>query len=461
MRVSTAWLLLLGSLLLVVACGVFVAAEFSFVTVDRATVERAAREGDPGAEGVLSALQRLSTQLSGAQLGITVTNLAIGYMAEPAVAALIAGPLESLTGMSPGAARGVSLVVALALATAVTMVYGELVPKNLAIAEPFRTARAVQAPMRGFTRGTAVVIRVFNGTANRILRAIGLEPQEELASARTAQELLSLVRRSAEQGTLEKGTASLLQRSLRFGDKQAIDVRTHRTQMVTTTHEQPVSDVLALSRESGHSRFPVVRGGAGAGEEVVGIVHVKHAVAVPPAQRPHVPVRAVMVPPVLVPETLPLDGLLETLRSGGLQMAVVVDEFGGVDGVVTLEDLVEELVGDVLDEHDQPVPVATGRDGRWTVDGTLRPDEVADLTGLQLPEHSSYETVGGLVVRELGRLAAAGDSVVVPVTVPSGAQEACLLEVVSTEGRRVGTVALELLVPLEAEDLPEPGRSEA
>ena len=221
-------LLLIVSLGLVLACGAFVAAEFSFVTVDRSTVERAVEEGDAGARGVLDALHNLSTQLSGAQLGITLTNLLIGFMAEPAIAKLIDGPLEDL-GVPSGAVSGISVAIGLILATAFTMVLGELVPKNLAIALPLGTAKLVQGFMRGFTRVFRPVISLFNASANAVLHRLGIEPQEELASARSPEELTSLAARSAQQGTLAPDTATLLQRSIAFGDRRADDVMTPRT----------------------------------------------------------------------------------------------------------------------------------------------------------------------------------------------------------------------------------------
>src|SRR3954451_695915 len=237
-------LLLLPALALVLACGAFVAAEFSFVTVDRAAAERAE------AHGVLRALRTLSTQLSGAQLGITVTNLLIGYLAEPSIASLVGGP------------EPLAVAIALVLATGFTMVFGELVPKNLAIAQPLATARAVQGFMRGFTTATRPVIALFNGAANALLRRIGIEPQEELASARSAQELVSLVGRSAEQGTLERGTATLLQRSLVFGDRRAHEIMTPRGRMVTVAVDDRATAVLDAARASGRSRFPVTNGEA-------------------------------------------------------------------------------------------------------------------------------------------------------------------------------------------------------
>jgi len=204
---------LLVSLGLVVACGVFVAAEFAFVTVDRGSVERAAAQGDRRARGVQSAMRSLSTQLSGAQVGITITNLAIGYLAEPAIANLVDDPLAA-AGLPDSWVRPVSLAIGLGLATVLTMLFGELVPKNLAIARPLATAKATQAFQRVFTTVMKGPIWVLNGSANSIVRWLGIEPQEELRSARNSDELASLVRRSASMGTLDASTARLMERSV-------------------------------------------------------------------------------------------------------------------------------------------------------------------------------------------------------------------------------------------------------
>ncbi|HYO36083.1 MAG TPA: hemolysin family protein [Geodermatophilus sp.] len=405
------WLLVLVGVVLILACAAFVAFEFSLVTVDRPTVEREAAAGVRGSAGVLAALRTLSTQLSGAQLGITVTNLAIGFVAEPSIAALLRGPLESV-GLSGGAARSVSITLALVLATALTMVFGELVPKNVAISDPLRTARAVSGFQRGFTRATALVIRFLNGWANALLRRLfGVEPQEELASARSPEELTSLVRRSGRQGTLPTETAALLERGLAFGELRASDAATPRTRMTTVPAAAPVAEVLTAARDSGHSRFPVVSD-AGV-DDVVGMVHVKHALAVARDRRAGTPVSAVMLPALFVPTSRRLDDLLGDLRRGGLQMAVVVDEYGGTDGVVTVEDLVEELVGDLADEHDEETgdDVVDRGDGTWSVSGLLRPDELAAATGLAVPADRHWETVGGLVLHVLGRIPDVGDRI--------------------------------------------------
>jgi CBS domain containing-hemolysin-like protein len=440
-------LLVIVSVALILACGGFVAAEFSFVTVDRSTVDRDAEAGDRRAIGVRAALRRLSTQLSAAQIGITLTNLLIGFLAEPSISALLEGPLSSL-GVSEGAVSGVALAIGFILANGLTMVFGELVPKNLAITHPYETARAVQGFQRGFTVSLGPVIRGANNLANWILRKMGIEPQEELASARSPDELGSLVRRSAEQGTLELPTATLLERSLDFGERRADDAMTPRVRVETLEPDEPVMAVIEAARESGRSRFPVVEEGS---EQVQGIVHVKHAVAVPYERRRDIPVSEVMADPVLVPSSMELDPLLTELRKVGLQIAVVVDEFGSFDGIVTLEDLIEEIVGDVRDEHDpREDPVRQVGEGIWGLSGLLRPDEVADRTGVELPEDEDYETVAGLIVFELGRVPGQGDSVTVRAEDDEGRPLEADLTVLTMDKLRVDRVRLEVR-PVEDE----------
>lgn len=431
----TEWLLLALAVVLVAGNAVFVAAEFSLVTVDQASVEEAAQRGERGAAGVLRARRSLSTQLSGAQLGITVTSLVVGFIAEPSLAALLADPLESV-GLPRAAATGVSVALALAFATVFQMVFGELVPKNLAIARPMPVARAVTPLQRGFTTGTRPLIAVLNGAANRLLRAAGIEPQEELRSARSPQELASLVHRSAQQGTLARSTAQLLTRTLAFGDRTADDVMTPRRRVRFLGADRPVAAIIDAADATGHSRFPVL--GDGGVDDVVGVVHVKNALAVPPEQRERATVREVMVAPVLVPASLELDPLLARLREQGLQIAVVIDEYGGTDGVVTLEDLVEELVGDIADEHDRPGAHARRRgDGSWSLSGLLRLDEAAAATGVPFADGEHYETLAGLVLHQLGRMPAPGDIVTEPA---SGTRVALMVE--RMDGLRIDRIRL-------------------
>ncbi|MEP9365168.1 hemolysin family protein [Nocardioides sp. CN2-186] len=441
----TAWLLLATALLLIVACGVFVAAEFAFVTVDRTKVDQAAAAGDAGARGVQLALRSLSTQLSGAQVGITITNLAIGYLAEPAISDLIDGPLESL-GVPDNAITPVAVGIGLALGTILTMIFGELVPKNLALAKPMEVARATQRFQRTFTAIARGPIRVLNGSANAFVRRLGIEPQEELRSARSSTELASLIQRSADLGTLDVETAELMERSVEFGSRTAGEIMTPRVRSSSLDVNDRATALLELTRATGHSRFPVVD----AEENVVGTVHVKHAVALPMNERATTKVKHLMVRPIIVPDSLRLDPLLALLRKDGFQMAVVMDEYGGFAGIVTLEDVVEEIVGDISDEHDRlSANARLHRDGTWSLSGLLRPDEVEDLTGIELPDHEDYDTIAGLVLQVLGRVPEVGDLAEVQVPDRSDPDEPreqlAILTVDRMDGLRIDRLTLRLL----------------
>ncbi len=406
----TEWLLLALGGVLTLATGVFVAAEFSLITLDRPDVEREAAGGSRSAGSVLAGLRTLSTQLSGAQVGITLTTLLVGYLVEPSLSRLLEGPLTD-AGLPEGAVEPVSIGVGIFVATIVSMLVGELIPKNLAISVPMATARWAVPLQRGFTWLVRPLIVVLNGSANKLLRSAGIEPREELTSARSTTELSFLVKRSAEAGTIDEGTANLLTRSLGFSQHTAADVMTDRLRMRSLASEQTAQDVIEAARATGFSRFPVTDGSP---DDIVGVVHVKKAVAVPRERRAEVPVGALMTDVVQVPETVRLDPLLVDLRSQGMQMAVVTDEYGGTAGVVTLEDVVEELVGEVADEHDRDRPrVLPQRDGSFLVPGQMRPDQVRELLDLQVPDDPSYETLAGFVISRLGRLARTGDEVVV------------------------------------------------
>jgi CBS domain containing-hemolysin-like protein len=440
------WVLLGFSVALMLACGVFGAAEYSLVAVDRAAVERAAASGDRAALGVRKALRNLSTQLSGAQVGVTITNLVIGFLAEPAIAEILRGPLRS-AGVGRGAVTGVSVTIALVLATVATMLIGELIPKKIGIAVPLQAAQATQGVMRLFTTVVRPAIHVLNGSANAIVRAVGVEPQEELRSARSSDELASLAGRSASEGTLDEETAHLVQRSVAFGPRTAGEIMTPRMRTAVVDVNDPVSEVIELSSTTGFSKFPVIKGST---DHIVGSVHVKQAVAVPRGERSSTSVREVMVPATVVPESLRLDPLLSLLRGEGFQMAIVSDEYGGTAGVVTLEDVVEEIVGDIADEHDRSAARMRQRpDGSWIVSGLLRPDEVLDATGVALPEHEDYDTVAGLLVQRLGRIPEVDDTVEVPlpVVIPDDDDaepvvEHAVLRVVRMDGRRVDRIGI-------------------
>lgn len=438
----TSALLLVLALLLVAACGFFVAAEFSLVTVDRIAVDQEVAAGDATASGVQQALRTLSSNLSGAQLGITLTNLGIGWLAEPAVSGLIGPPLRSI-GVAESAIAPISVVLGLIASSVITMVFGELVPKNIALALPMRTAKATQAPLRAFAKVNAGPIRLLNGTANALVRRFGIEPQEELRSARSSSELTSLIQRSADEGTLDADTAELMERSVEFGTRTAGEIMTPRVRQHSLEDGDRAQAVIELARRTGHSRFPVLD----EHEAVVGTVHVKNAVALPVHERATTRVKHLMAKPILVPDSLRLDPLLALLRKESFQMAIVLDEYGDQAGIVTLEDVIEEIVGDIADEHDTlGARARLRRDGTWSLSGLLRPDEVEDLTGVALPEGDEYDTIAGLVLRLLGRIPLRGDSAEVAVPDLSDPDEPgeriAVLTVEHMDGLRIDRLSL-------------------
>jgi len=394
-------------MILTVGTGFFVASEFALVNLDRHDLEDRQSKGETMLGPTIGALKVTSTHLSAAQLGITLTTLLAGFTLEPALSVWLR-PLFDGWGLNETTSRVVATIVAVAIATLLSMIIGELVPKNFALALPRQTAKVVIPFQVVFTTVFKPFVALLNGTANAVLRGIGIEPKEELSSARTADELKSLVRRSASQGSLDRDTATLLARTLAFSEHTASDVMTPRPRLAAVERTDTAAAVIELARRTGYSRFPVVDDGP---DDIVGVVHVKQAVAVPRERRGSVPVSALQTDALRVPETMKLDTLLGELRARSYQLAVVVDEYGGTAGVATLEDLVEELVGEVSDEHDRSrAGVVRSRD--WlTFPGALRPDELLERAGVTVPEDGPYETVAGYLMSELGRIPAAGDTV--------------------------------------------------
>jgi CBS domain containing-hemolysin-like protein len=358
-----------------------------------------------------------------------MTTLLTGYVMEPSVGALIHAPLAAV-GVPEAVAKSVSLILAMVLATLLSMLLGELVPKNMAIALSFRIGRALARPQLMFTAVFKPAIILLNGFSNKVLNVFGLEAKEEISGARTPAELASLVRRSAAMGTLDPGTANFISRTLNFSGRTAADVMTPRIRVETIDADQPVSDILDAARRTGYSRFPVIGDSA---DDIRGLVHVKKAIAVPGERRPNLEAGAIMTDVLRVPETIHLDALLAELREGNLQLAVVLDEYGGTAGIATLEDLVEEIVGEVADEHDRVRPgLLQSASGDWYFPGLLRPDELSEqIPGLTVPDEAAYETVGGYVMSELGRIPAVGDT----VDVGGGT-----LSVTRMDGRRVDRI---------------------
>lgn len=419
---------LLAVALLILANAFFVVAEFALVTVDRDRVEALAGSGNRRAKGALAALQRLSFNLSGCQLGITVTSLVLGFIAEPTIATV----LEPLLGPLPEAARpGIAIALALVLATVTQMVAGELVPKGIAIALPMPAVLAVAVPIRVYGLVFGPVIRFLNGAADWTVRRLGIEPREELRSVRSLEELELLIHSSRREGTLDPDAYHLLARTIRFGHKTAADALVPRVDMTAIPAAATVAELSRAAVATGHSRFPVVGDGP---DDVVGVAHAKDVLSCPVGEREHTPIKAVTAPAHFIPEGRDLESLLTEMRAEGIQMAVVVDEYGGVAGIVTLEDLLEEIVGEIEDEHDPVSPglTATLPAGTYVLDAGSHPDEVGEITGLHIPE-GPYETLAGFVLERLGHLPEPGEEV---------GHEGWRIEVLEMDRHRIASVRL-------------------
>lgn len=402
---------LLGVFVLIALNGYFVAAEFAFVSVRRADLE-AQRDRHPKRVGrALDILKRLSFMLSGAQLGITVTSVVIGFIAEPSIGQALQPALESI-GIGESAVEPVAFAVAFLLATAAQMLFGELFPKNLSIARAEGVSLRIATVTWLYTKIAAPVIRLFDSSANALLGLFGVEPIEELHGGVTADELDFIVEESVREGHLTAQQAELLSRSIEFPVLDAVDAMRHRRDVMTIPATAGGADLRAVAAQS-HSRLPVVAAADGAsGDEVVGVVEVKDLLAVPVADRDSVRVEEIMRPPLIVPEHLPLPDVLVRMREHITEMAVVVDEFGEFSGIITDEDLAEELVGPIEDEHDEePEPAIEELGERtWMVPGEMRLHEVERETGIELPE-GGYDTVAGLLLDRLGHFPEVGEVV--------------------------------------------------
>jgi CBS domain containing-hemolysin-like protein len=392
--------------LLTAATGYFVAQEFAYVAVDRERLRVLADEGDAAAERALGITQRLSFVLSGSQVGITVTALLAGYVAEPFLGEGTAGLLGA-TGLPEPVTTTISMVVALLFATVVQMVLGELAPKNLAIAKPEAVARALSRSTVIYLTVTGPLIRVFDATATRLLRAVGIEPVEELPQGATSEDLDRIIETSKSHGALDARAARLLDHGLDFRTRTAAEVMRPRVDVTSIGAAEPASRVVELL-DTGHSRFPVIGDGL---DDVIGVVSINDVVTVEPSARSTTTVRDLATDPVALPESCPLPQVLDRLKAAHRQMAVVVDEFGSFAGIITLEDVAEELVGEIRDEDDLPEPVIERDGDGWLVPGRARVDEVAEATGVRLPEDELYDTVAGLLMARLGRLPATKEGI--------------------------------------------------
>jgi CBS domain containing-hemolysin-like protein len=415
--------------LLTVLTGYFVAQEFGYMAVDRSRLKASAAAGDPGAERALGITRRTSFMLSGAQLGITVTGLLVGYVAEPLIGAGI-GELLGGVGVPQAAGIAVGTVLALLFSTVVQMVFGELFPKNLAIARPEPVARRLAWSTRMYLAAFGWLIRLFDHASNLLLKVLRIEPVHDVEHAATPRDLEHIVAESRDSGDLPVELSTLLDRTLDLHERAAEHAMIPRPRVTTVAGDQPISRVVELMA-GGHSRLPVLGEDV---DDVVGVICLRDVLALDDGD---VEVREVARPPVMVPASLPLPDVLQRLRSADEEFACVVDEYGGLAGVITLEDIAEELIGEITDEHDPlgaDQAIADG-DG-WTLSGTVHIDEAERLLGLDLPD-GDYETIAGLVITTLQRLPEPGDNVLVDLPRPAGEEEDEPLRQVSITVREV------------------------
>ncbi|WP_336213891.1 hemolysin family protein [Nonomuraea sp. LPB2021202275-12-8] len=404
---------LVAIFVLTLATGYFVAQEFAYVGADRITLSQQAAAGDRKAAKAVQVMERLSFMLSGAQLGITVTALVVGFIARPALAELIAPALTAL-GLPAGMVGAVALAIGFGLATVIQMVLGELAPKNYALARPEPLARALAGSTLIYLKVAGPIIKLFDTSANKLLRAVGIEPVEELHHGATLEELGHIIGESEARGHLRGSHADVLERALAFSDHTAEEVMVPRVEVVAVAASATVPELDELIAARGHTHYPVL------GEtldDVVGLVSLRDVAAVPPAEAATTRVGDIAHDVLIVPFSLSLPDLAAQLHARGEEVACVVDEHGGLAGLVTWEDVAEELVGEIADENDLDTPLAVRRDGGWELDAGLRIDEIALETGLRLPDEDEYDTLAGLVLHRLGRFAVPGD--VITVALPA------------------------------------------
>lgn len=407
-------------LLLTAATGYFVAQEFGYMAVDRSRLKARAAAGDTGAARAVKITGRTSFMLSGAQLGITVTGLLVGYVAEPMIGVGI-GELLGGVGVPQAVGVAAGTLLALLFSTIVQMIFGELFPKNLAIARPEPVSRSLAWSTASYLKAFGWLIWLFDQASNLLLKVLRIEPVHDVEHAATPRDLEWIVAESRDSGELPAELSMLLDRVLDLHERTAEHAMIPRPRVTSVAGDEPVSRAVELM-ESGHSRLPVLGSSI---DDVLGVVCLRDVLKLDSKALETVVVRDVVRGAIMVPASLPLPSVLDRLRGGEDQFACVVDEYGGLAGVITLEDIAEELVGEITDEHD-PVDegaasIADG-EGGWLLPGTLHIDEVERLLGHDLPS-GDYQTIAGLVINELGLLPEPGDAVTVELPRRAGAED--------------------------------------
>lgn len=396
----TGWYLLIA-LGLLIANGLFVAAEFALTAARWTKLEELAGGGNSRAKVALASVRELSFMLAGAQLGITMASLGLGYVAEPAVAAIIEAGLHNVVELPEGALHTISLTAALAVVVFLHMVIGEMAPKNIAISEAERTALWLAIPFRLYANIFRPFIAVLNAMANGSLRLMGIEPQNEIFSKHTAEEIASMVEESAKQGMLREFEHRLLTGTVALGERDAASVMVPRTEMTALPVTATPADIEKVVTDTGHSRLPLYAQDL---DDIAGFFHAKDLLRIPDDKREDAVSRRYIRQMLVVPESRKLRPLLIDMRRRRQHLCLVVDEHGGTSGVVTLEDLLEELVGEIRDETDvAELGIERLGPGRYVVPGSLHVTDVSDHLGLALPD-GEYETMAGFLMDRLGRI---------------------------------------------------------
>ncbi len=396
------------ALALIAANAFFVASEFSLLALDRSQLETLKR---PRRVRLINGLfDRLTFYLSTAQFGITLSALLLGFVVEPILVQLFEPVIEPLFGEN--LSHGAAIILSLAIATTAHLVFGEQIPKLYAIGQPLRTASLLGPAMRVFSTVVGPVTSLLNNLSEKAVKVFGLSPSTPHDSVVSVQDLEYAVKSSGEGGTIDPADVELLMASLRFGTKTAADVFIPRVEVVAVGHSATAADLAELSLETGFSRFPVVTEAEGSLnlDAIVGLVHVKSVFEVPPGERSSRRVEEFCTEAFAVPPSVALQSLLGEMRKRRFQMAVVLDEHGGMAGIVTFENIVEKLVGEIVDEYDEEVkPSEAGSSGN-VISGLLRADEVLEAAGFEMPP-GDYETIAGFVLHELERIPAEGEIV--------------------------------------------------
>ena len=420
---------LIAIIALVLLNAFFVAAEFALVGSRDTRLREMANAGDRKAALARKTVAHLDRYISATQLGITLASLGLGWIGEPA----LAGAIERFflwlpDSLSAIATHTVAVAIAFSIITALHIVLGELVPKALAILFPERVSAWLAAPLIGFAWTLHIPISLLNGAANGLLHLVGVRVPSEHERLHSPEEIRMLVEESKVGGQLEQDDAELLAGVFEFSEKQAEDVMTPRTKIMALTDEQTVDEAAEEVAKTGRSRYPVI---AESLDEIVGVVHSKDLLGALRTD-PNQSVRAVMRDPMFVPNTREVEDVLADMKRLKTHMAVVLDEYGGTAGIVTMEDLIEEIVGEIYDEHDPDIAQHKSPADALLIDGSMEVADFNEEQGMAL-DNEDYTTIGGYLFGQLGRLPKAGDRVVV---------DGRIMEVAEMEGRRVGKIRM-------------------